>query len=88
MSATPVRGPPTTWTPMAAHSESWLLLGMELPEQGGGSPDASEQSQALTTWESTFPVLQVETKAQGRGQTDSVRGEVKTQDFSSPCHEL
>lgn len=52
MSAAPFRGPLTTRdyrTQMAAHSESWLLLGMDLPEQRGGSPDASEQSQALIT---------------------------------------
>lgn len=72
---------------MAAHSESWPLLGLELLEQGEGSPDASEQSQALMTGEH-LPVLQVETKAQERGQRDSVQVEVRIRDSSSPGHAL
>lgn len=47
---------------MAAHSEYWPSLGLELLEQGEGSPDASEQSQALMMGEH-LPVLQVESKA-------------------------
>lgn len=69
------------WTQTAAHSGSWPWLRKELPEQGGGSPDASEQLQVLIMVGEHLLVLQVETKVQGRV-------EVRIQDFSSPGHEL